>query len=173
MRLHFLYRLILMTILIIVSGVAETNHAMEPEKNEIIYPGRSVGPIRINEPMPAGLPLFMKKTIKERSIEIEFFPIKAVKKIIITSDRFFVAVSALRIKQNNKGDIIRFYGEVHPETIANNKIVLRYPSRGIDFGIDRFSERITAIIIYMPVERPRLPESKYRKYREQFRQMKQ
>lgn len=51
-------------------------------------------------------------------------------------------------------------------------VVLRYPSRGIDFEIDRFSERITAIIIYMPVERPRLPESKYRQYREQFKQMK-
>jgi hypothetical protein len=173
MRLHFLCRLILIAVLIIVSGFVENNYAMTREENRIIYPGKGVGPVRINETMPAGLPVFMETAIKDKRIEIEFFPNKTVKKLIISSESFFVAVSALRIGQNNKGDIIRFYGEVRSETIANNKIVLRYPSRGIDFEIDRFSERITAIIIYMPAERPRLPESKYRQYREQFKQMKQ
>ncbi len=173
MRPHFLCRLILIAVLIAVSGVAGEIHAISPEENKIIYPGKGVGPVRVNEPMPAGLPIFMETAIKEKKIVIESLPANAVKKIILTSDRFFVAVSALRIEQNNAGDVKRFYGNVYLKTIPNNKIALRYPSQGIDFEIDRFSERITAIIIYMPPERPRLPESEYRQYREQFKQMKQ
>lgn len=172
MRPHFLCRLILIAVLITVSGVAGKIQAMAPEEYKIIYPGKGVGPVRVNEPMPAGLPVFMETAIKEKRIVIESLPDKTVKKIIINSDRFFVAVSALRVKHNNAGDIIKFYGNVYPETVTNNKIALRYASQGMDFEIDRFSEKITAIIIYMPVERPRLPESKYRRYREQFRQMK-
>jgi hypothetical protein len=173
MRPHFLCGLILIAVLITVSGIAGDIHAMAPDDNRIIYPGKGVGPLRIDEPMPAGLPSFIKTTIGNKRIVIEFLPNKSVKKVTITSDRFFVAVSVLRINQNNKGDIIRFYGEVHPEDILNNKIVLSYPSRGIDFEIDGFSEKITAIIIYMPDKRLRLPESEYRQYREQFKQMKQ
>lgn len=162
--------LIILAVLLLLIGLVEKNHAIAPEENEIIFPGRGVGPIRLDEPMPGRLPFFMKKAIKEGRLEIELFPEKAVKKIIITSDRFFVAVSELRVKHNNAGDIIRFYGDVHPEPIPNNRIALRYLSRGIDFELDRFSERITAIIIYMPVEKPRLPKEEYRQYREQFKQ---
>jgi hypothetical protein len=163
MRLHFLCRLLLIAVLITVSGFVENNYAMTREENWIIYPGKGVGLVRINEPAPAGLPSFVQTTIKGNKVE----------KIIITSDRFFVAVSALRVRQNNKGDILRFYGNNYSKTDENNKTTLKYDSQGIVFEIDSFSERITAIIIYMPVERPRLPESEYRQYRERFRQMKQ
>jgi hypothetical protein len=175
MKLNFLRRMILIALLLIVPGVYENNYAMTAEEIKIIYPGKGVGTIRLNEPMPAGLPSFIDNAIREGNIKLEFFDNKTVIKIIITSDRFFVAVSALRIKQNNAGDVKRFYGNVKHETIANkkDKLVLRYTLRGLDFEIDRLSERITAIIIYMPDKRLRLPESEYRQYREQFKQMKQ
>ena len=173
MRLHFLYGLILTAILIVVSGFAGKIHARMAEESRIIYPGKSIGAIRLNEPKPAGVPSFMEKAIKEGNIKLDFSDNKTVKKITITSDQFFVAVSALRIEHNNAGDVKKFYGNPYLKPAANNKISLRYPLQGLDFEIDRLSERITAIIIYMPDKRLRLPESEYRQYREQFKQMKQ
>lgn len=170
MNKAFKVSLILLAVLLLLIGLVEKNHAIAPEENEIIFPGRGVGPIRLNEPMPGRLPFFMKKSIDKGEIMIEFSRNKTVKKIIITSDRFFVAVSELRVDHNNAGDIIRFYGGVHFEPISNDRIALMYPSRGIDFEIDRFSETIKVIIINMPVEKPRLPKEEYRQYREQFKQ---
>lgn len=172
MNKAFQVSLILLAVLLLLIGLVEKNHAIASEENEIIFPGRGVGPIRLGEPMPGRLPLFIERSIKEGMIEIEFFPKKVVKKIIITSDRFFVAISELRVKHNNAGDIIRFYGDVHPEPISNNRIALMYPSRGIDFEIDPFSEKITVIIINMPVESPKLPKEEYRQYREHFKMKK-
>ena len=84
-----------------------------------------------------------------------------VKAIKVSSPAYTLAVSLLRIKQNKMADVLRFYGKGETD-LKSDRIILKYPKQGIDFEIDRGTERIEAVTIYKPVF-PKFSVQDYRK----------
>lgn len=124
----------------------------------IIYPGKGVDDIQIGVPLPKNLsPLIERKNIVTTGAD---GPVKQIK---VSSPAFTLAVSLLRIKQSKMADVLRFYGKGETD-LRSDKIIVRYPSQGIDFEIDRVNERIEAVTIYRPV----LPKFSVEQYRERL-----
>lgn len=124
----------------------------------IVYPGKGVDDIRIGYHLPKKIsPLLERRNITAAG------PDGAVQRIKVSSPAFLLAVSLLRIKNSKMVDVLRFYGK--GETDAKpDKIVIRYPSQGIDFEIDKASERVESVTIYQPV----LPKFSVKQYQEQL-----
>jgi len=60
-------------------------------------------------------------------------------------------------------DVLRFYGKGETD-VKSDKILIKYPSQGIDFEINRASERVDSVTIYQPV----LPKFSIKQYRDQL-----
>ncbi len=72
-----------------------------------------------------------------------------IDKIEITSSRYLLQGSWLRVKRNRKKEVLRFYGE--PEiSRKESQLQLNYPYDGVSFTIEEKSELITKISIFAP-----------------------
>lgn len=145
-------------------GIFSPSFAFRPEG--IIYPGKGVDEILIGEPRPQRLTPLIEKHLKSREITILPEPPGPVKQIRLSSPTFSVAVSLLRIKYSRTADVLRFYGKGETD-LKSDSIVVKYPRQGIDFEIDRVSERIEAITVYKPVL-PKFTVEQYKEHREQL-----
>jgi len=117
----------------------------------IIFPGEGVDDIRIGEVIPEGV-LWQRKD----EVELKFGDGKRVKEVIVRSPYFYIIRSRVRVG-GSIDVILRFYGEGELEVDKRvpEKIMIRYPSQGIDFEISKYSKQITGIRIYQPT----LPKS--------------
>ena len=110
------------------------------ERNTIV-PGRGAagftigGYYSVNEKEISGIKLIVTNN---RIDEIE-----------ITSLRYLLQGSWLRVKRNTKREVLRFYGE--PEiSREGSQLQLNYPYDGVSFTIEEKSELISKISVFAP-----------------------
>lgn len=123
----------------------------------IVYPGKGVDDVRIGYPQPKNISPLLEVRSGGTS------PEKTVERIKISSSAFVLAVSLLRIKNSKMADVLRFYGKGETD-VKSDKILIKYPSQGIDFEINRASERVDSVTIYQPV----LAKFSIKQYRDQL-----
>lgn len=153
-RLSIIFALIFFLLL----GLIREGWAMNADKN-IIYPGKGIDNIIIgNSPLGATCG-------KSGDIEIECGQDKKVIRIKIKSRQYYVFKSRLHVG-SSISEMLRYY-EKGETTIEQSKTIIKYPTQGIDFEVDKSKEQITGISIYQP----RLPSFK-EQYKEQFKQTK-
>lgn len=124
----------------------------------IVYPGKGVDDIQIGGRFPSD----KKKAFQGKGITIESDPAGRVTKVRVSAPTFSVAISLLRIKSSRIGDVLRFYGKGETD-LKSERLILRYPSQGIDFEIDKVNERIDAITVYSP-SRPSFSIEQYKQF---------
>jgi hypothetical protein len=135
---------------ILLAAFAQTQAMRPPMREGIIYPGEGVNDIRIGKDLPKGIAC--GKT-NEVLLECDGDR-KRVKAVTVWSPFFYVIGSRLRVG-SNINDLFRFYGEgevkVDVDKRNPDKIVIVYPSQGIDFEISKSEKKITGIKVYQPI----------------------
>ncbi len=130
--------------------------AMEPPKGGIIVPGDRIDefPVTIKE-CPQKAKQLRCKPYEGRGV-----------KLTVTSADFFLAGSQLRVGQSNPagcGPLFRQGGGRHERGDGNHG--LSYRAEGIEFEIDRRTERVLAISVFPPARDTRIPEEQFRKFK--------
>ncbi|MCK5358510.1 MAG: hypothetical protein KAJ48_08960 [Elusimicrobiales bacterium] len=101
--------------------------------------------LRVEDKLPKGFECGDKKGINiicEKGI---------IQKIIVKSGDAYLSRTDVAVGYNLE-DIIRYYGKSEEVIVKGNNIVARYRSMGLDFDINRDTEKITKITIYIPEE---------------------
>ncbi|MCK4936093.1 MAG: hypothetical protein KAR84_04510 [Elusimicrobiales bacterium] len=101
--------------------------------------------LRVEDKLPKGFECGDKKGINiicEKGI---------IQKIIVKSRDAYLSRTDVAVGYNLE-DIIRYYGKSEEVIVKGNNIVARYRSMGLDFDINRDTEKITKITIYIPEE---------------------
>ncbi len=75
------------------------------------------------------------------------------------------------MKGSTLRDIRRYYGEGQM-TYGDNVVIVRFPSEGVEFTLDRRDERILSIAVFQPIDKGGSAD-KYRRDQDQFKQFKQ
>ncbi|MBI4656598.1 MAG: hypothetical protein HY746_07620 [Elusimicrobia bacterium] len=101
--------------------------------------------VRVDDELPKGL-----KCGNDNGIEI-ICAKRIIQKVIIRSQAAYLTRSFITVKRGTPEEIIRFYGKPDHVEFTIDKLILKYPSIGVDFELDKTTERITKITVYIPI----------------------
>jgi len=122
------------------------------QESVTIVPGRGVAEFKIDDFYPS-------QTQDSQGYGIKLIPTsdnQKIAKIEITSSRYLLEGSWLRVNHNTKEDVLRFYGKYtrqdNNESAQqdNKEFELNYPYSGVSFTIDEKSGIISKITIFKP-----------------------
>lgn len=108
----------------------------------VIVPGKSAGPYRLGDRMPA-------QSDKDQSFRhgIKLLGDGTISRIQVTSTRYVLEGSWLRVGEHSKQDVLRFYGKPDEDS---KPYTFFYPFNGLEFKIDPKTETIQEITISQP-----------------------
>jgi hypothetical protein len=127
--------------------------AMEPQTAEaLISPGKGVAQLRLLGPVPDHPDVWAKRQISFQSQNGRLMRIEVV------SPSYPLEGSFIAVGRSSLDDVLRFYGDPPSVREQGPDLIVRYDVSGLEFAIDRRTNRVRLIAVFPPTQRQPDPQ---------------